>query len=154
MSERLLHTLAALKIVAYGGPIALAMSAVGSAILGLAFFDRAGAHYDVLVVGGVTLVVLGWVEIALARRFYAHEQVEKRQYEYVASIADSAAQSLTEITKATREHTEAVQGFRSEVAALRGDVISLAKRVAAIEDRYMRPAMTLPPPRRAPGEGG
>lgn len=151
MSERLLHTLAALKVVAYGGPVALALSVVGSTVLGIAFFDRAGEHYDVAVVGGVTLIVLGWVEIALARRFAAHEAVEKKQYEYVASIADSAAQSLTEITKATREHTMAVEGFRAEVSAVRGDVLSLAKRVAAIEDRYMRPAMTLP--RRPPGDG-
>ena len=145
-----MHTLAALKVVAYGGPVALALSVVGSTVLGFAFFDKAGEHYDVLVVGGVTLVVLGWVEIALARRFHAHEEVEKRQYEYVASIADSAAQSLTEITKATREHTLAVEGFRAEVSAVRGDVLSLAKRVAAIEDRYMRPGLTLP--RRSGGQ--
>lgn len=148
MSDRVLHTLAALKAVAYGGPVALALSTVGSVVLGFAFFDRAGEHYDVLVVGGVTLVVLGWVEIALARRFRAHEEVEQRQYAYVATIADSAAQSLTEITKATREHTDAVHGFRAEVAALRGDVVALSRRVAAIEDRYMRPAIlhARPPP--------
>jgi hypothetical protein len=147
----MVQTLAALKVVAYGGPVALALSVVGSTVLGVAFFDKAGEHYDVAVVGGVTLIVLGWVEIALARRFAAHEVVEKRQYGYVASIADSAAQSLTEITKATREHTSAVESFRAEVSALRGDVVSLARRVAAIEDRYMRPGITLPPPRRASG---
>jgi hypothetical protein len=149
MSERLLHTLAALKAVAYGGPVALAMSVIGSTVVGIAFWDRAGEHYDVLVVGGVTLLVLGWVEIALARRFHAHEEVEKRQYEYVAAIADSAAQALSEITKVTREHTTTVEGFRADVGAVRMDLAALTGRVKVIEERYMRPALTLP---RNPGE--
>jgi hypothetical protein len=148
VSDRMLHTLAALKVIAYGGPVALALSTIGSVVLGFAFFDKAGEHYDVLVVGGVTLVVLGWVEIALARRFHAHEEVEKRQYEYVAAIADSAAQSLTEITKATREHTASVEGFRADVGAVRVDLAALTGRVKLIEDRYMRPGLVLP---RQPG---
>ena len=152
MTERLVHTLAALKAVAYGGPVAVALSVIGSVVLGFAFWDRTGAHYDVAVVGGVTLVVLAWVEIALARRFHAHEAVEERQYRYVANIADSAAQSLTQITRETRLHTDAVERFRTEVAENRGDIQSLARRVAAIEDRYMRPAITIPPPRRPPEE--
>ena len=152
MSERIWHTLAALKVVAYGGPIAVGMAALGGGALAMTFWDRAGAHYDVAVVGGVTLLVGAWVEFALARRFAAHEEVERKQYERVANIADSAAQSLTQITAATREHTAAVSNFRDEVALLRGDVISIARRVAAIEDRYMRPAITIPPPRRPPEE--
>ena len=104
------------------------------------------------MVGGITLLIGAWVEFALARRFDAHEEVERKQYERVANIADSAAQSLTQITAATREHTAAVSSFRDEVALLRGDVISIARRVAAIEDRYMRPAITIPPPRRPPEE--
>jgi hypothetical protein len=70
--------------------------------------------------------------------------VERRQYQHVASIADTAAEALGAMTKATREHTAAVEGFRAENRGTRDDINSLARRVAAIEDRYMRPALVLP----------
>jgi ABC-type transport system involved in cytochrome bd biosynthesis fused ATPase/permease subunit len=143
--------LGALKVIAYGGPIAMAMGAVGATILGLAFWDKPGEHYDVLIVLGVTLVIGAWVELALARRFHAHELVERRQYEYVASIADSAAQSLTEITRETRRHTEAVEDFRSEVRSLRAAHATLEDRVAKIEERWMRPGIVIPPLKHGSG---
>ncbi len=150
MTKGVASTLAALKVLAYGGPVAVAFAAGGSAVLGVAVFGRGGEHYDAMVVLGSVAIVLGFVEWALARRFAAHELVESRQYERVAAIADSAAQSLTEITKATREHTVAVDGFRADVRKVAGDVADLGKRVRDIEERFMRPAM-LPPPRRPGG---
>lgn len=150
MTEKVLSTLASLKVLAYGGPVAVAFTAGGSAVLGVAMFGQ-GEHYDALVVLGSVAIVLGFVEWALARRFAAHEVVESRQYERVANIADSAAQSLTEITKATRENTVVVEGFRQEVGKVSEEVTKLGKRVKEIEERFMRPAM-IPPPRRIPEE--
>ena len=138
-------TLGALKVIAYGGPIAMALGAVGGTILGIAFWDKSGEHYDVLIVLGVTLMVGAWVELALARRFHAHEEVERRQYEYVAAIADSAAQSLTEITRATRAHTTSVSDFRDEVRGMRKAMSALEERVSRIEERWMRPGILVAP---------
>ena len=149
MSERFLHSLAVIKAVAYGGPVAISMAVIGSAILGLAFFHEAGPSYDLIVVGAVTLVVLGWVEIALARRFKAHEIIEERQYKYVANIADTAAGAIGEFARVTREHAAAVDSFRTEVVGLRWSISTLDERVRLIEERYMRPGLTLP--RKPPG---
>ena len=144
-------TLAALKVAAYGGPVAMFLTAVGSGALGVAFWDRSGEHFDVLVVLGGLGIVLGFLEWTLARRFRAHEDVERKQYERVANIADDAAQQISAMVRATREHTEAVVGFRGELAEVRGQVSALGRRVAAIEDRYMRPAMLFPS--KKSGEG-
>jgi hypothetical protein len=139
--ERVTGALSALKFAAYGGPIAVAFTAAGGTALGMAFFDRPGAHWDALVVIGVTGIILGFVEWALARRFTAHETVEKRQYEHVAAIADSAAEALTAMVRATREKTNEISLFRDEVEAVRSDVEDLTGRVKNIEDRFMRPGM-------------
>jgi len=152
MSEKLFHTLAALKAVAYGGPVAMALATIGTSTMALALWDGRGEHYDVFIVGGVTLLVLGWLEIALSRRFHAHEQVEKRQYQYVANIADSAAQALSEITRVTRGYAADVTTFRAEVGEIRNDMAALMLRVVEVEKRLLRPALTVPVPRRPPGE--
>lgn len=153
MTKGVAGTLAALKFLAYGGPVAVAFAAGGSAILGVAMFGRGSDRLDTLVVLGAVGIVLGFVEWALARRFAAHELVESRQYDRVASIADSAAEQIGAFTKATREQTAAIDGFRAEVKAARGELDDLVKRVEDIEERFMRPAM-LPGPRRTGGDGG
>jgi hypothetical protein len=139
--ERATGALAALKAVAYGGPVAVAFTAAGGTALVMAFFDRPGAHWDALVVIGVTGIILGFVEWALARRFAAHETVEKKQYEHVANIADSAAEALTAMVRATREKTNEISLLRGEVKAVQEDVDDLTGRVKIIEDRFMRPGM-------------
>lgn len=151
MTDKVLSTLSALKVLAYGGPVAVAFTAGGGAVLAVALYGRGGEHGDALVVLGAVGVVLGFVEWALARRFAAHEKVEKMQYERVANIADSAAQSITEMTRATRENTVVMEGFRAELRKVSDEVVQLGKRVQAIEDRYMRPAM-LYPSARPPGD--
>ncbi len=130
----------ALHVLALGGPVAVASATLGAALVGYGVSGRPNQHSDAWVVVGGILVILGYLEWAMARRFAAHEVVEFRQYERVASIADDAAMAAMMMTKATREQVAAVEEFRLQSDLYRRSVEELSDRVRRIEDRVLRAA--------------
>jgi polyhydroxyalkanoate synthesis regulator phasin len=72
-------SMAALKMVALSGPVAVAMSGSGSVILALALGGDIGDDHTqgAIIVCACVLIVLGFVEWAIARRFVAHEKTER-----------------------------------------------------------------------------
>lgn len=142
--------LAALKWVALGGPVAVAFAAIGSALLGMAAFDSTGAHYDVMIVLGVTAIVLGFVEWALARRFREHEAIEKELYGALALQADSAVIGATEAVRNLKELRRELEDAAIKGRTLAGDVAVLDRRLAYIEERLSRSAGMVP--RRPPDD--
>ena len=127
----------ALQVLALGGPVAVGVVVAGAIAVGVGVSGRAG-HADVWVVVGALGILLGYTEWALARRFAAHEVVEYRQYERVASIADDAAQAAVMMTRAAREQVQAVEQFREASSQQRRELEELAARVILIEQRIMR----------------
>jgi hypothetical protein len=128
----------ALKLVAIGGPVAMAFSVAGSALLGVAIFDKAGEHYDALVVLGVTATVLGFVEWALARRFRAHESVERTLYAELGMTADTAAATAVEAVRNLKELRRELKVEEEMGKNLAAEVEILERRVGYLEERVGR----------------
>ncbi len=140
-------------MLALGGPIAVAFVTTGAAMVGYGVSGRGGAHGDAWEVLGGILIVLGYLEWAMARRFAAHEVVEFRQYERVSSTADDAAMAALLMTKAAREQVAAVEEFRSQSDLYRRAVDELSDRVKRIEERVLRAAF-VPAARHPTGDPG
>jgi hypothetical protein len=67
-------TYKALQVVSFGGPIAVAMASIGVMVVALAYHSKVDEHAQGgLFTTGATMIVLGFVEWALARRFHRHE---------------------------------------------------------------------------------
>ena len=126
--------------MALGGPASIAFVTIGSFAVGVGLSGRSGSHSDAWIVIGGIAIVLGYLEMALARRLAQHELVEFRQYERVANIADDAAQAAVLMTRAAREQMQAIEEFRRQTDEQRQAVEDLAARVIRIEQRVMRAA--------------
>jgi hypothetical protein len=81
-------TYKALQVVSFGGPIAVAMAAIGVMVVALAYHSKVDEHAQGgLFTTGATMIVLGFVEWALARRFHRHEAREgKERLDLVRSL--------------------------------------------------------------------
>jgi hypothetical protein len=106
------------------GPFTLAVAAIGSLVLGVALWDRPNEHTDVYITIGIVIVVLTWVEIALARRFVAHEEVERRDREHLARLL--VAESQAHINRAVM----VMDGVASRYDGLVRDFRTVAEEVA------------------------
>jgi uncharacterized membrane protein YvbJ len=76
------HLNSILKSMIYAGPIPAASSIAGITILSTSLFADS-TRMDILLAIGVFLLILSFVEWALARRFSTHEEAEKKQSEAV-----------------------------------------------------------------------
>jgi Arc/MetJ family transcription regulator len=89
-------TYKALQVVSYGGPIAVAMASIGMVIVALAYHSKVDDHAQGgLFTTGATMIVLGFVEWALARRFHRHEAREgAERLELIRSLQSQHREQL------------------------------------------------------------
>lgn len=140
-----------LKFFAMGVPFAAVLAVFGSSFLGIALLGG-DKHYDVLLVLGVTGVVLGFTEWALARRFQAHERVERDNFHGLAMTAEAAQAAALETVRHLRSLRYEVEVAKERGMEVAAELRLLDRRVTQIEERYMRAGILVPPIRRIPEE--
>ena len=102
---------AAVKTVAVGGPLAVATTAIGGILILVTSTAAMEDHArELVVLCAVVLIVLGFVEWALASRISRHEVVEKRdRSELLKQVLEDSKAHVERISGEARAHMERVE---------------------------------------------
>ena len=130
-------SLGAIKLLSMTGPVAIVMGGAGGLLFGMTLLNTEG-HTDAILAIALMLIILAFVEMALARRFAKHEIIEKADKE-------ALLRSMIELNKSNLETMLLqVQGVGAEYDSMMRkmkDLIRIAEdrgpRITALEEKML-----------------
>jgi peptidoglycan hydrolase CwlO-like protein len=151
-------SVAAFKIAVLGGPVAIVMTGMGTAVVAMAIHGVGDDHTQgALIVAGAIMIIAGFVEWSLARRLAVHgadEQAERAalgaallkqgqahldrveiQVQGIAAVFEMTTKKVDKFLEESSKHKNRIDQLETQVTEVAGDVKELKTWRERIGDR-------------------